>query len=217
MFNDLRNRFDYFIRSNTKFSRKDYFEESPIVKETNYVLDVLERVFNPQFSESLRVLEIGCKNWEFVRGEYSFFQKYCNELFLDGVEIDAYRLYADFYSRYEVAKFYMKDLKNTNYYADDLLNINHEYDYILWFLPFVTMYPLQRWGLPEKYFMPEKLLEHAYSILKKEMLIINQGKEEAEIQKDLFERLNISYEFFGEITSSKLEFKNTRYGFVVRK
>ena len=65
--------------------------------------------------------------------------------------------------------------------------------------------------------MPEKLLNHAFNILKKDMLIINQGKDEAEIQENLFKLLNIKYVSLGLISSTYLKYKNERYGFIVQK
>lgn len=216
MFEDLKNRFDFFIRSHTKLSRKNYKGEVKNA-ESDYVFDILNQFLTPSLQESLKVLDIGSKNWAYVRGEYEFFRQYTSNLFLDGVEIDAYRLYSNFYSRYEAAQFYIKGLSGVNYYADDLLNMRGEYDYITWFLPFVTPYPLLKWGLPKKYFMPERLLIHAYQLLKKEMLIINQGDEETQIQKSMLDKLAIPYEFLGEIKSSALEFQYPRNGFLVIK
>ena len=218
MFNELKNRFDFFIRSKTKFSRKNYFEDESLTEDlNNYTFDILSQYLKIQPAKSLKVLDIGSKNWAYVKGEYKFFKQFTPELRLDGVEIDAYRLYSNFYSRYEVAKFYTKNLAGVNYFPENLLNINNEYDYIVWFLPFVTQYPHKRWGLPEKYFMPEKLLNHAFNILKKDMLIINQGKDEAEIQENLFKLLNIKYVSLGLISSTYLKYKNERYGFIVQK
>ena len=84
-------------------------------------------------------------------------------------------------------------------------------------MPFVTPYPLEQWGLPKKYFMPQRLLEHACEILKKEMLIVNQGEQEAKIQQTLLDRTGLKYKFLGEIKSSIELFKNPRYGFLVLK
>lgn len=218
MFNDLKNKFDFYIRSCTRFSRKNYFEDEYLTEKINsYTYDVLSQYFQITSTEKIAVLDIGSKNWEYVKGEYTFFKQYTENLHLDGVEIDAYRLYSNFYSRYEVAKFHIKNLEGVSYYPDNLLNIVGNYDYIVWFLPFITEYPLQKWGLPRKFFMPEKLLEHAYKILKKEMLIINQGKEEANIQECLLKKMNISFESLGLVKSKFLEFQNERYAFLVKK
>ena len=216
MLEDFKNQIDYFIRSKTKFSRKNYKGEIGN-QESLYVFNLLEKYLFPDFCSDLRILDIGSKNWAYVKGEYDFFKKYCNNLYLDGVELDAYRLYSNFYSRYEVAKFYTKNLKNTKYYAKNLLDIQGKYDYIIWLLPFVTQYPLMKWGLPKKYFMPEKLLEHAYNLLNRQMVVINQGEVEAEIQQKMLDSAGIKYKSLGKIEDSNLIFKISRYGFLVSK
>ena len=224
MFDDLRNNFDFFIRNNTKFSRKNFVEKNPELIERNklenlYTQAVLERYFSKSRKQKLKVLDIGCKNWFYAKGEYEFFNSFSKDFCLDGVEIDAYRLYSNFYSRYEVAKYYIKGLKNTNYIADNLLNLKNKYDYIIWFLPFVVIEPHIYWGLPKKYFNPKKLLKHAYSLLNEggEMLIINQGEKEAEAQEKLLKVLNIKYVSLGEIKNDFFEYKNKRFGFLVKK
>ena len=224
MLKDLKNRFDFFIRNKTKFSRKNFVEKNEKLLFHNYLenlytYDILEQCLNKQPSDCTKILDIGSKNWFYAKGEYHFFKSFVQNPCLDGVEIDAFRLYSNLYSRYETAKFYTKNLKNTNYIAGDLLSINDTYDYIIWFLPFVTIEPLKYWGLPEKYFMPEKLLYHAFSLLKNggQMLIVNQGEKEAAVQKQLFEKLNIKYTEKGIVKSCFLEYKNDRYAFVINK
>lgn len=224
MFENFRNNIDFFIRSKTKFSRKNFEEHSEKLLERNeaenfYTEDVLEQCFVKQSLVKVNCLDIGCKNWFYAKGEYSFFKSFCDEVYLDGVEIDAHRLYSNFYSRFEVAKFYTKDLLNTKYIAGDLLDINDKYDYIIWFLPFVFKEPLLYWGLPLRHFCPKTLLSHAYFLLKDggQMLIVNQGKDEMREQKRLLEELTIPFEYMGEIRSRYFEYKNKRYAFVVRK
>ncbi len=224
MLKDLKNRFDFFIRNKTKFSRKNFVEKNEKLLFHNYLenlytYDILGQCLNKHPSDTAKILDIGSKNWFYAKGEYHFFKSFVQNPCLDGVEIDAFRLYSNLYSRYETAKFYTKNLKNTNYIAGDLLSINDTYDYIIWFLPFVTIEPLKYWGLPEKYFMPEKLLYHAFSLLKNggQMLIVNQGEKEAAVQKQLFEKLNIKYTEKGIVKSRFLEYKNDRYAFVINK
>lgn len=224
MFEDLRNTIDFFIRNKTKFSRKNFVETNIDLlernkKENSYTKDILFKYIDKTSRTSLRALDIGCKNWFYAKGEYEFFKSISDNVILDGVELDAYRLYSNFYSRYEVAKFYTKDLQGVNYIAGNLLDLEEKYDYITWFLPFVLIKPLMYWGLPKKYFCPEKLLEKAYSLLNDggEMLIINQGEEEACAQKKLFDKLGVLYEELGEVKSEFFEYKNQRYGFLVKK
>jgi hypothetical protein len=224
MFEDLRDNIDFFIRNNTKFSRKNFIEKNTNLIKRNelenlYTKDILNQFLDNTSQEEIQVLDIGCKNWFYAKGEYEFFKSFCSKFTLDGVEIDAYRLYNNFYSRYEVAKYYIKDLKNTNYIAGNLLDLDKKYDYIIWFLPFVVKEPHIYWGLPKKYFYPKKLLKHAYKLLNSDgqMLITNQGKTEAEEQEKLLQELKIPYKALGEIKSAHFECQNKRFGFLIHK
>ena len=217
MLSNLRNSIDFFIREKTKFSRKNYKLKDKNNAESEYVYNLLDKYFPIDYQNNLSVLDIGSKNWSYVMGEYNYFKNKSDNLFLDGVELDAYRLYYNFYSRYEVAKAYIKGLEQVKYYPENLLNINKKYDYIIWLLPFVTEYPLNRWGLPKKFFMPQTLLEHAHSILTNKMLIINQTQEEYEIQENLLKNLGIKYEKFGEIIVDNSPYVNKRFGYIIYK
>ena len=65
--------------------------------------------------------------------------------------------------------------------------------------------------------MPQELLEHAAERLKKEMFIVNQGEQEAEIQQKLLDRAGLQYKFLGEVVCSIEHFKNPRYGLLISK
>ena len=224
MFSDIKNNIDFYIRNLTRFSRKNFVEKNAErlkrnEAENRYITDILEKYFSKNSKKDLRILDIGCKNWFYAKGEYKYFQSFCKNVYLEGIELDAYRLYSNFYNRYETAKFYIKDLPNTKYIADNLLNLKDKYDYITWILPFVVPEPHEYWGLPKKYFYPEKLLAHAYSLLNPQgqMLIINQGEVEFNTQKELLNKLNISYKELGKINSPHFEYKYTRFGILVTK
>ncbi len=223
MFEDFKNEIDFFIRNKTKFSKKNFIEKDEKTLEINkaqnkYFREIFEQYFFKTKKNNLQILDIGSKNWFYAKGMHEFFSSFCCDFTLDGVEIDAYRLYNNFYSRFEVAKYYIKDLKNTNYIADDLLNINKKYDYITWFLPFITYEPLKCWGLPKRYFYPEKLFNHALNLLNSggQMLIINQGEKERDIQKQILINSKTHFEFLGEIKNEFYQFENKRFGFIVR-
>ena len=224
MFEFLKNEIDFFIRSKTKFSRKNFVEKSPTIinfieKENTYIYKILDKFFEKRNLPSTRILDIGSKNWSYAQAQHKYFSNFCNNFLMDGVEIDAHRLYPNFYSRFEASKFYTKGLENTNYICANILDINQKYDYITWFLPFITQYPLKKWGLPKRFFQPEKLLLHAYNLLEQngQMLIINQGENEANIQKELLEKLNIKYKFLGEITIENSPYPQKRYGYIITK
>lgn len=224
MFEFLKNEIDFFIRNKTKFSRKNFVEKSEkIIKivecENLYVYEVLDKYFEKNPKINLQILDIGSKNWSYAKGQHKFFSSFSSDFSMDGVEIDAHRLYPNLYSRYEAAKFYTKGLNNTNYICANVLDINKKYDYITWFLPFITPYPLKKWGLPKRFFCPEKLLLHAYNLLNEngQMLIINQGKNEADIQKKLLEKPEITFKCLGEIKSKHYPYTQQRYAFIIKK
>lgn len=208
-----------FLKSNS--TRQNYLENL-------YIIDVLDKYFAPHPNPPPQggrevhkyfVLDIGCKNWFYAKGEHAFFKKFCNNLVLDGIEIDTHRLYSNFYSRKEAAKFYIKGLENTEYIEGDFLNHNEKYDYMVWILPFVVENPLLKWGLPLRYFKPEEMLKKAYDLLKNggSMLILNQGKAEHDIQIKLCEKLNINYTTFGEVKSEFLHYNIERYLMLIEK
>lgn len=224
MYSDLRNRLDFFLRRNTKFSRTNFTETNPELiarnkAENAYTFDVLNNSFEKRKTKNVKILDIGCKNWFYVAGLHQYFNNFCDGFSIDGIELDAYRLYSNLYSRYEVAKYYMQGLENVNYIAGNLLNLDKKYDYITWFLPFVLEYPHTAWGLPKKYFYPEALLQHAYKLLERngQMLIINQGEKEYDKQKELLVNLKIPHKELGRIRSEAFNYKHKRFGFVCRK
>lgn len=184
-----------------------------------YTIDLLNKHLSMIFKENLKILDIGCKNWFYAKGEYFFFKKYCETLTLDGIELDTNRLYTNFYTRTEVAKFHIKDLNGSKYISGDFLNHKEKYDYFVWILPFVVKEPLLKWGLPMEYFQPEKMLEHAYNSLNNDgqIFIINQGEVEHEVQKALCEKLNINYIPIGEIQSEFVNYKIPRYAILIKK
>ena len=246
LIDNLRNKFDFFLRNKITFSRKNYSEKPQNIEEVFqnekqkrffetikqtygsdlaenttqrnflgnlYYLVAFDKYLSKQNSEFLSVLDIGSKNWAYVKSEYTFFKSFAKDFVLNGIELDAYRLYSNFYNRYEIAKFYTKDLPKANYIAGDFLKHTGNYDYIIWSLPFIIEYPLVKWGLPLEFFQPEKMLIHAYELLNKngELLIINQGEEEYKIQKSMYEKLNIPYIPLGEIEDCFNLFKHKRY------
>lgn len=240
---DLRNKFDFFLRSHITFSRKNYqefgsFHEEYLIEnfekynlsllkdlnernieENLYFLNIFDKYLNKTKREKITVLDIGSKNWNYVKSEYLFAKSLSDNIVLNGIELDGYRLNSKFYTRYEIAKFYTKDLENTNYIVGDFLEHDFKYDLIIWILPFITEYPLQKWGLPLKYFKPLDMLNHAYNLMNKdgELLIINQGEEEYKIQQELIKTLDLKAEYLDEIEDKYELFKNKRFAIKIIK
>lgn len=209
--NSQKNQFKYL---SNKYNLKILNEMSiQNYLENLYSLSVLDKYFSTQNKQNLNILDIGSKNWSYAPSEYIFFNNFCSDIQLNGIELDAYRVCRNLYTRLEIAKYHIKNLKNTEYLVSDLLEHNQKYDYIIWYLPFITKYPLVKWGLPLKYFKPLEMLKHAYNLLNDngELLIINQGEEEYNIQQNLNKQLNAKTEYYGKIDDIFKVFNNERY------
>ncbi len=206
LYDNLKNNYGALLSQNT--TRRNFLLNL-------YHLNIFDKFLTKKTKDNLSILDIGSKNWEYVKSEYAFFNSFAKNFTLNGIELDAYRLNSNLYNRYEIAKFYTKDLSNTNYIPGDFLKHQQKYDYIIWFLPFITKYPLIKWGLPLKYFKPQEMLLHAYNLLNPngELLIVNQGEEEYLIQQELVEKMNVknNYLLLGEIADHFSFFKNKRY------
>ena len=237
---DLKNKIDFFLREKTKFSRKNYSpkpqEVSDLIPDSEYdltilknditrlncsenlyILDILDKYFPIFPHEDLKILDIGSKNWFYARGEYIYFKNACHHLEMTGVELDAYRLCWNLYSRKEIAKYNIKYLPFTRYIADNFLNINGCFDYITWFLPFVGEFQHKQWGLPMKYFNPAQMLAHAKECLTDggSMFIVNQGESEYWLQKQLCKDLGLQYQEIGLIRSDFYQYRYPRYALIV--
>ena len=226
----------YALKENS--TRRNYLENLATIELLESCLYVTPTPFPPPSREGdskiaggeaprtpdnniVKILDIGSKNWFYACGEWSFF-KYSNgekEIFLDGIEIDAFRVYLDFHTRWDYAQFYIKNLSNSRYLAKDFLKHYEKYDYIIWFFPFVTEFPLQEWGLPLSTFKPLEMLQHAYDSLNDggKILIVNQDEKEYSIQEDLLKKLNLPYEKKGDFKNSFLEYEHKRFVTVVQK
>ena len=204
LYKNLKSKYDLALTENSS---------EKIFKLNLYMLNIFDICFSKKTDRNISVLDIGSKNWDYAKSEYTFFKSFSQKFILNGIELDPYRMNSNFYNRYEISKFYTKDLINTNYIIGDFLEHKQKYDYIIWILPFITEFPLIKWGLPLKYFKPEEMLLHAVDLLKEEgeLLIINQGEEEYKIQQNLYAKLNIPHKLYGEINDDFGIFKNKRY------
>lgn len=209
----IKNYVDFYLRNLFKFSRKNYSPKDYKNPENGYVKVVLDEVLELEFKNELKILDIGAKNWSYIEALHGFFAEKCSEFQIDGIELDAYRLNSRGFSRVEVAKFYCRNFKNTNYIAGDFLEHNKKYDVITWFLPFVFYNPHKRWGLPKKHFLPEKMLKHAISSLNDGgiMLVVNQGKQEFEEQKKLYDQAGVKFIEYGEFSIENSPYKHKRF------
>ena len=169
-------------------------------RESLYVLELMDRFFPIlALSETVRSLDVGSKNFAYARGLYHFFRNAggnIRQVELTGIEVDAYQIYSNLHSRYDYALYHTRSLDRCRFIPGDVLEHQERYDVITWFLPFVTKYPLRKWGLPGSLFKPVDLLKHVYGLLKEGgiLLIANKEEKERDIQLDLLRHLRIPFQ-----------------------
>ncbi len=200
-------------------TRNRYLETLNYLEYLETMLDnvILNEANNPHW------LDVGSKNFSYAESIYRFLEKQTNDFSLTGIELDAFRIYRDFYSRFDYAQYYIHHLPNATYEVGNILHQRGEYDIISHFLPFIFLEPILKWGLPHSEFAPNKILLHIVSLLKPNgiLLIVNQGEDEFEKQKLLIERLNskdklLIVEWKGTMQDSFFQFKHKRYGWVLK-
>tara|TARA_B100000683_G_scaffold277394_1_gene335664 strand:- start:6120 stop:7037 length:918 start_codon:yes stop_codon:yes gene_type:complete len=136
-----------------------------------------------------------------------------------GVELDANQRYLTGETRKGYAEYMIRPWPAMHYQAGCLTDIKPSFGFITWFLPYVAIEPLQSSGLPERFFQPKDLLRHTMSLLADTgyLFIINQEREEAQIQESLFNQLGIQFQALGKIDSVFSVYEKERFGFLVRQ
>ncbi|HEY9687510.1 MAG TPA: hypothetical protein V6C52_11085 [Coleofasciculaceae cyanobacterium] len=177
-----------------------------------------ERAFQ---AEQFRWLDVGAKNWAYVEALQAFIRARTDAPFrLDGVELDPNRRYTDFRTRRQYAERFIQPIPEARYHAGNILSWQQPAAIISHFLPFVFRDPLLDWGLPEKCFQPQAILNHLLSLLPPGglLLIVNQGEEEAREQEALFQtaagQLPLRWKSLGQLPASFIEYRYSRYGWL---
>lgn len=152
--------------------------------ENYHLLDLLDRVrqrYDWPRTKGQTVVDVGAKNFYYAATLWHFFKPQK----LTGIELDAYKLYHDFHTRWSYARFYVRDLPEAEYVPGDFFNYQKRADVITLFLPFVLEYPLVKWTLPGRFFVPQKIFDHAFAVLNPGgcLLMTNQGDEEYDVAR----------------------------------
>ena len=165
-----------------------------------FYIEMLERAFSearPVLSCTIKAADIGASDWFYVQGLFAFLQRWNTseprDVCLTGYEADAFRVYSDYFSRFDYAHGYMKNLTGANYEAKTFEASPDRFDIITLFFPFVFLKEHLAWGLPYKIHRPQRLLDQTLYSLKRGgvLLIVNQGNEEHEKQIDLLNQRGI--------------------------
>lgn len=147
----------------------------------------------------IAVTDVGSKNFNYAFALERFFRTYqdaTRDVTLTGIEIDGYGLYPNLHSRADYGHAFAAQTQNRSvtYRVEDFtISALPPQDVITMLFPFVTQYALKRWGLPQKYFGPEKILEKAATSLRAGGLLIamHQTDEEHAIARPIFERAGL--------------------------
>ncbi len=175
-------------------------------RDNLYVLEALETVvgthaFTPRSPDgALRVVDVGSKNFNYAFALERFFRRYGTAgggVSLLGVEVDGHVVYRDLYARCDYADAYAKQTGNprVGYRVADFCTTPFEEpsDITTLLFPFVTRQALVRWGLPVRFFEPERLLQRALETTPQgHLLVFSQTESERDTLVELLSRLGAS-------------------------
>ena len=176
--------------------------------EAIYLIDVLQRYAIGTNKVTTPGLDVGSKNGSAlpalanaVPGQW------------DLVEIDAHRRYATLATRRAHGVRISRQYPRSRFIAGSVTELPGPYGFVTWILPFIDPAPLAAWGLPNRLYEPERLLEHVKRIIAPggTLFVVNQGKVEYDIQHGLFRALDMSATPLGKIESDISPFKRDRY------
>jgi hypothetical protein len=157
-------------------------------QENLFYLHMLDSVFTRSrlsLPDPLKVIDIGPSHWFYIQALYHFLQYYRAEsprvLSIHGYEVDPYRVYADFHSRYDHALANIGELVDVEFIPFGFMRQSANADLVTMFFPFVFISDHQEWGLPARHFEPARLVDDAWNSLRAGgyLLIVNQGDAES--------------------------------------
>lgn len=193
---------------------QDYFrpELAALLSEESlrancFYFSILEQ-FRGRIDAAERVLDVGSMSFFYAPALAQFAVSISASAKLTGLEADPARLYQDFFRRKDYALYYVSlanrfELAKTNYVAGDYLRwrVNSSYDLITCFFPFLFEDLSDRWGLPRRFFSPEKMF-YKLSQEARQILFFHQGEEELTESLRLIKNIGGNFEykgsFFGE-------------------
>jgi hypothetical protein len=188
-------------------------------------LQGLERAFREAgvtLPAQVSALDAGPSDWFYVQAQHALLSRYGaenpREVALDGVELDAYRLYKNLRSRHDWAMCYIGDLAGVRYMAQDVRRYDRPVDLAFMLYPFLFADDHNRWGLPRGLLRPEALLAHVSGLIRPGgyLVIANQGAAEREAQHRLLEAAGLSVIWWSRHDTALFAFEPERYLTVVR-
>lgn len=167
-------------------------------RENLFYLELLERALDCAgwpMPAVVQAADVGCAAWNYVAALHALLRFWQapegRAVQLRGFEADAFRLYANFYSRHDHALANMRALAGVEFVPRAFVAEPHSYNLITMLFPFLFGHDHLRWGLPRPAFMPAALLRSVWASLQPGGLLIiaNQGAAEHAEQQRLLAQL----------------------------
>ncbi len=187
---DLRNRFDFFVRSRLRLGRTVdaaamLAQDEPLQAEFADCLSRFDwRSALARFAgrDRLAVADVGCRTFLFAPVLERCFAAHGLRVALHGIELDAFRRFTDLRTREDHGRFYAAQVEAGRYHAIDVREFHEALDVAFLLNPFVTREPLLRWGLPLRTFAPEAIVAHLFTLLQpRRGLLFTSNPTEAEL------------------------------------
>jgi hypothetical protein len=191
-----------------------------------FYLQMLERALDEAgvaLPDPVAALDAGPSDWFYVQALHALLAHHGTErprqVALDGVELDAYRLYEGFRSRYDLAEAYMAGLEGVRYLAQDVRRYHRPVDVAFMLYPFLFRPDHSRWGLPRRTLQPAALLAHVAGLVKPggAIVIANQGEAERVEQHRLLAEAGLPVAWWARHDSPLFAYEPERYVTVVIK
>ena len=154
-------------------------------------LDTLEPLFAalelPRGEDHvLRAVDVGCGVFQYATALHRTLARSGRgaprRVVLRGIEVDGHGVYRDFHSRADHARAHAA-LASTDVsfeVADFLQRRLPQQDVVTMLFPFLTSYPLLRWGLPIGLHRPRRMLQHAVETLREGGMLVVVNQTDAE-------------------------------------
>ncbi len=193
-------------------------------RENLYYLELLERALTSvqaALPAELAAADIGPSHWFYVHALHALWTAWGGAqrtVTLTAYENDAFRVYADLYSRWDHAQANMAGLpaERVRYEPRAFAPQPGALDAVTMLFPFVFERDHLEWGLPGRLFQPAALLADAWASLKPGgvLIIINQGEAEHHAQRQMLEGLAIPVAAAFRHDSLLFRYDLPRYGLV---
>ena len=168
---------------------------------------ILEHVPWQGQGHTRRAVDIGSKDFVYATALHAYLrQRNHAETELCGIEPEAYRIYWNLYRRGDHARYYAacvnqsQGAQRVDYQVADWLSWHPEqsYDLITCFFPFLYADLSDAWGLPRRFFQPQRLYTKAMQQAPS-VLLFHQGPEETQDSLRLIDQIGGGVVTYAEV------------------